>query len=80
MESTSPVRAVALGAVALGAVALGVATGGLPAGWADGEGEGWTGFWPIAKQATPRPMVKTMALSFLMANNLSCLSASGKLT
>jgi hypothetical protein len=75
MESTSPGRAVALGALAVGAVAMGA----LAAGWADGEGEGWTGFWPMAKQATPRPMVKTMALSFLMANNLSCLSAAGKL-
>jgi len=61
MESTSAGFAVELGAVALGAEDLGAA------------GEGWAaGLWAIAnKEPRPKQRVKTAAMSFLMANNLT---------
>jgi hypothetical protein len=65
MESTSPGFAFELGAVELGEAALGAED-------FDEAGEGWAaGFWAIAKQPTPKQSMKTTAMSFLMANNLT---------
>jgi len=59
MESTSPGFAVELGAVAVG-------------GFGD-AGEDWApGFWAFAHNVPrPKQSVKTAAISFFMANNLT---------
>src|ERR1041385_4837563 len=61
MESTSAVFAFEVGAVAFGADGF------------CGAGEGWVaGFWALAhKELSPKQSVKTAAMSFLMANNLT---------
>ena len=84
IESTAPGRAVALGAVALGADELGAdelgtaapAEGVLSEGLLEGAGEIWAA--EMAEHATPRQSVKTRAVSFLMANNLSPFIATRK--
>src|SRR5882724_6221 len=67
-ESTSPDRA-----VALGAAVPGVAVGALAGGLVDGAGEVWeAGFWAHAcKETRPRQSVKTAAMSVLMEDNLT---------
>src|ERR1051326_5541730 len=61
MESTSDVFAFEVGAVAFGADGF------------CGAGEGWVaGFWALAHtELSPKQSVKTAAMSFLMANNLT---------
>jgi hypothetical protein len=76
IESTSPGRAVPLGAVELVAVDAGALAGGL----VDGAVEGWAaGFWALAhKEARARQTVKTAEMSFLMENNLTPIHPARK--